>query len=78
VNPPISRNFRSKSVSATQYSYLVAAVSSSAVISTMIASAFLLPRHLLLETPMANEEIPQLESAPAGSLANSSDGLQDE
>src|SRR5262249_779815 len=65
-------------VTPEQYSFLVAAVIASAVIPTMIANAFFHPRHLLAEAPVADEEIPLLETAPAGSLANSSDGLQDE
>jgi Kef-type K+ transport system membrane component KefB len=63
-------------VSAEQYSFLVAAVIASAVIPTMIANAFFLPRHLLPETPMADDEIPQLETAVAGSPAKPSDGLE--
>jgi len=65
-------------VSPEQYSFLVAAVIASAVIPTMIANAFFLPRHLLPETPMADDEIPQLETALAGSPAKPSDGLEDE
>src|SRR6266852_95289 len=63
-------------VSPEQYSFLVAAVIASAVIPTMIANAFFLPRHLLPETPMADDEIPQLETALAGSPAKPSDGLE--
>ena len=65
-------------VTAEQYSYLVAAVIASAVIPTMIANAFFLPRHLLQETPLADEELPQLETALAGSPVKPTDGLEDE
>ena len=36
-------------VSSAQYSYLIAAVIASAVVPTLIANAFFLPRHLLPE-----------------------------
>ena len=65
-------------VTPEQYSFLVAAVIASAVIPTMIANAFFLPRHLLPEAPLADEEIPQLETAVAGSLLKPTDGLEDE
>jgi glutathione-regulated potassium-efflux system ancillary protein KefC len=65
-------------VTPEQYSYLVAAVIASAVIPTMIANAFFLPRHLLLESPLGDEEILQWETAPAGSLSRPTDGLEDE
>jgi Kef-type K+ transport system membrane component KefB len=65
-------------VTQEQYSFLVAAVIASAVIPTMIANAVFLPRHLLAEVPMADEEIPQLESPLAGAAADSADGLEDE
>jgi len=48
-------------VSREQYSFLVAVVIGSAVIPTMIANAMFLPRHLLPQKPMADEEISQLE-----------------
>jgi glutathione-regulated potassium-efflux system ancillary protein KefC len=51
-------------VSPEQYSFLVAAVIASAVIPTMIANAFFLPRHLLAEAPVADEELPQLDAIP--------------
>ena len=47
-------------VSQEQYSYLVAVVIGSALIPTMIANMAFLPSHLL-EAPMADEEIPQLD-----------------
>jgi hypothetical protein len=65
-------------ISEEQYSYLVATVIASAVVPTMIANAFFLPRHLLPAAPVADEEIPQLEGALAGSPSNISDGLEDE
>jgi glutathione-regulated potassium-efflux system ancillary protein KefC len=64
-------------VSKEQYSFLVAAVIGSAVIPTMIANAVFLPRHLLTEVPLADEEIPQLEAAFAGS-SDSMNGFGDE
>ena len=65
-------------VTPEQYSFLVAAVIASAVIPTMIANAFFLPRHLLPSVPMADEEIPQLEGASAGMATDSSNGLAEE
>jgi len=44
----------------------------------MIANALFLPRHLLPEAPVADEEIPQLETAMAGSPSKPTDGLEDE
>jgi len=64
-------------VTKEQYSFLVAAVIASAVIPTMIANAFFLPRHLLPEASMADEEIPQLEAALAGT-ADYMNGFEDE
>jgi glutathione-regulated potassium-efflux system ancillary protein KefC len=43
-----------------QYSFLIAAVIASAVIPTIIANMAYLPDHLL-EAPMADEEVPQLD-----------------
>jgi Kef-type K+ transport system membrane component KefB len=40
-----------------QYSLLVAAVIGSAVVPTLIANAFYLPRHLLPQTPEADEDM---------------------
>ncbi len=40
-------------ISQAQYSYLVATVIGSAVVPTMIANAFFMPSHLLLETPLS-------------------------
>jgi glutathione-regulated potassium-efflux system ancillary protein KefC len=65
-------------VSKEQYSYLVAAVIASAVVPTMIANAFFLPRHLLPQTPAGDEEIPQLETAQTGAPSRPSDGLESE
>ena len=48
-------------VSQEQYSHLVAVVIGSAVIPTLIANLFFLPRHLL-EIPTADEEIPREET----------------
>ncbi|MEJ5361230.1 MAG: cation:proton antiporter [Spirochaetota bacterium] len=44
----------------SQYSFLIAAVIASAVVPTLIANTYFLPEHLL-EAPMADEEIPQLD-----------------
>jgi Kef-type K+ transport system membrane component KefB len=49
-------------VNRDQYSFLIAAVIASAVIPTLIANIAFLPEHLL-EAPMADEEIPQLDRA---------------
>ncbi|MBP7738192.1 MAG: cation:proton antiporter [Spirochaetes bacterium] len=48
-------------VTRDQYSFLIAAVIASAVIPTLIANRAFLPEHLL-ETPMADEEVPQLDT----------------
>jgi Kef-type K+ transport system membrane component KefB len=48
-------------VTRDQYSFLIAAVIGSAVIPTLIANKAFLPGHLL-EAPMADEEIPQLDT----------------
>jgi glutathione-regulated potassium-efflux system ancillary protein KefC len=48
-------------VSRGQYSFLIAAVIASAVIPTLIANLAFLPEHLL-KAPMADEEIPQLDT----------------
>lgn len=48
-------------VSRDQYSFLIAAVIASAVIPTLIANIAFLPEHLL-EAPMADEEVPQLDT----------------
>jgi glutathione-regulated potassium-efflux system ancillary protein KefC len=50
----------------SQYSALVAAVIGSAVIPTVIANAFYLPRHLLPKTEM--EDMPAQRQAPATKL----------
>jgi len=47
-------------ISRDQYSFLIAAVIGSAVVPTMIANTAFLPEHLL-EAPMADEEVPQLD-----------------
>jgi hypothetical protein len=44
----------------------------------MIANAAFLPRHLLPGTPLADEELPQLEAVADGMTADSSNGLADE
>ena len=61
-----------------QYSFLVAAVIASAVIPTMIANAVFLPRHLLPNVPLADDEIPQLEADSAGMAMDYSNGIADE
>jgi Kef-type K+ transport system membrane component KefB len=43
-------------IDTSQYSYLVATVVGSAVVPTLIANAFYLPRHLLGDTPRAGKE----------------------
>ncbi len=48
-------------VTRDQYSFLIAAVIGSAVIPTIIANMAFLPEHLL-EAPMADEEVPQLDT----------------
>ncbi len=50
-------------IDTTQYSFLVAAVVASAVVPTLIANAFYLPRHLLEPVP---EEKPRSVIAPQG------------
>ena len=52
----------------TQYSFLVATVIGSAVVPTLIANAFFLPRHLLAKPSAAST--PPLEPQPATSSAN--------
>ncbi|HPA71094.1 MAG TPA: cation:proton antiporter [Spirochaetota bacterium] len=47
-------------VSRDQYSFLIAAIIASAVVPTLIANMAFLPEHLL-EAPMADEEVPQLD-----------------
>jgi Kef-type K+ transport system membrane component KefB len=59
-------------VSREQYSFLVAVVIGSAVIPTMIANIAFLPRHLLPQKPMADEELPQIEQASWDEPANGS------
>jgi Kef-type K+ transport system membrane component KefB len=65
-------------VSRGQYSFLVAGVIASAVIPTMIANFFFLPRHLLQEAPIPDEELSRLESLPSGSSGRERNGLMDE
>jgi Kef-type K+ transport system membrane component KefB len=48
-------------VTRDQYSFIIAAVIASAVIPTLIANIAFLPEHLL-EAPMADEEVPQLDT----------------
>jgi len=50
-------------VTKEQYSFLVATVIASAVVPTMIANFAFLPKHLLKEAPVPDDEIPQLEDA---------------
>jgi len=65
-------------VSQAQYSYLVAVVIGSAVIPTLAANLFFLPRHLLLEAPKADEEISRLERLPERATTRNADGLNNE
>lgn len=44
-------------IDTAQYSYLVGAVIASAVVPTLIANAFYLPKHLLENKPVKTEEI---------------------
>ncbi|MCU0849208.1 MAG: cation:proton antiporter [Spirochaetes bacterium] len=48
-------------VSQDQYSFLIAAIIASAVVPTLIANMAFLPEHLL-KAPMADEEVPQLDT----------------
>ncbi len=50
-------------IDTSQYSYLVATVVGSAVIPTLIANAFFLPRHLLGETPAPEKGPSTMETA---------------
>ena len=52
-------------VTDAQYSYLVAAVIGSAVVPTLIANAFFLPRHLLKQPTPPAEVIGAAQSAAA-------------
>ena len=52
-------------ITQAQYSILVAGVIGSAVIPTLIANAFYLPRHLL---PEAKEEAERIMSEPTGAV----------
>jgi glutathione-regulated potassium-efflux system ancillary protein KefC len=54
-------------ISQAQYSHLVATVIGSAVIPTVIANAFFLPRHLL---PKLKQEVPQASAVPQLSEAS--------
>jgi hypothetical protein len=53
-------------VDQVQYSFLIAAVVASAVVPTLIANAFFMPRHLLLqaEPPRAQPEIAAVSGEP--------------
>lgn len=59
-----------------QYSFLVAVVIGSAVVPTLIANAFFLPRHLLTHDVLPDEELPELEGLP--SPAEEMNGLEGE
>ena len=48
-------------IDTAQYSYLVATVVGSAVVPTLIANAFFLPRHLLGVAPKEEEDIAGIE-----------------
>ncbi len=65
-------------VSRDQYSFLVAGVIGSAVIPTIIANMFFLPRHLLAETPVQDEELSGLERLQSGLPNGERNGLKDE
>jgi len=56
-------------ISQQQYSVLVAVVIGSALVPTMIANAWFLPRHLMPAAPMAEEELPELDALPLGDVA---------
>jgi glutathione-regulated potassium-efflux system ancillary protein KefC len=64
-------------VTKEQYSFLVATVIASAVIPTMIANAVFLPRHLLSNVPIAEEELSQLD-AGVDESDDSMNGFEDE
>jgi glutathione-regulated potassium-efflux system ancillary protein KefC len=49
----------------SQYSILVAGVIGSAVIPTLIANAFFLPKHLLPQTPELDEPLEEMVPAAA-------------
>ena len=51
-------------ISEAQYSFLVATVIGSAVVPTMIANAFFMPRHLLHKDKQLKEPNPQLATSP--------------
>jgi hypothetical protein len=53
-------------------------VIASAVIPTMIANIFFLPRHLLVEPPIPDEELSRLETLPSGITNGERNGLKDE
>ncbi|HOX28800.1 MAG TPA: cation:proton antiporter [bacterium] len=65
-----------KIVSQAQYSFLVAAVIGSAVIPTLIANYFFLPKHLLGKIPLADDETPQLDLIQNGSADKSQNGME--
>jgi hypothetical protein len=48
-------------INSSQYSYLVAVVIASAVIPTLVANKYFLPKHLL-EKPLIDEELSQYEN----------------
>jgi glutathione-regulated potassium-efflux system ancillary protein KefC len=64
-------------VTPAQYSFLVAAVIGSAVVPTMIANAFFLPRHLLAKVAVVEEAIPESD-AILYETAGAMNGLADE
>lgn len=64
-------------VTRDQYSFLIAAVIGSAVIPTLIANMAFLPEHLLKKVPMADEELPQLDTvADVWEYRNPGDNLE--
>ena len=61
-----------------QYSILVAVVIGSALVPTLIANAWFLPRHLLPTAPLAAAEIPMVERQPCQGPAKELNGLSQE
>jgi glutathione-regulated potassium-efflux system ancillary protein KefC len=65
-------------VTQAQYSFLVAAVIASAVIPTLIANYFSLPKHLLGKIPLADDETPQLDLIQNGTSDKPQNGIESE
>jgi Kef-type K+ transport system membrane component KefB len=60
-------------INQSQYSALVAAVIGSAVIPTLIANAFFLPRHLLPEQGAAQTPTASRAAVPVGNVSGTSE-----